>query len=114
MLNTDNSKGAEDDDQQKLGVCETSPRFHENNSLYKTEFSALLVKMSIKTMEMLLTQQQKQLAVALWEACNYGGRPKPENMRDMEPIRAYYEWVLQMENTKQWKIAQKSGKLHTP
>jgi hypothetical protein len=87
---------------------------HGENILYKTEFSALLTKMSIKTMEMLLTQQQKQLAVALWEACNYGGRPKPENMRDMEPVRLYYEWVLKTENTKQWKIAQKSGKLPTP
>jgi len=87
---------------------------HENNIPYKTEFSALLAKMSIKTIEMLLTQQQKQIAVALWEACNYGGRPKPENMSDMEPLRLYYEWVLRMEHTKQWKIAQKSGKLRTP
>lgn len=112
MLDTDDSKGTQNQDQEQLGDSDVA--LHENNSLYKTEFSALLAKMSIKTMEMLLTQQQKQLAVALWEACNYGGRPKPENMRDMEPIRLYYEWVLRMENTKQWKIAQKSGKLHTP
>jgi hypothetical protein len=112
MLDTDDSKGAQNQDQKQLGDSDVA--LHGDNSLYKTEFSALLAKMSIKTMEMLLTQQQKQLAVALWEACNYGGRPKPENMRDMEPIRLYYEWVLRMENTKQWKIAQKSGKLHTP
>jgi hypothetical protein len=112
MLDADDSKGTQNQDQQKLGVCNFA--LHGDNSLYKTEFSALLAKMSIKTMEMLLTQQQKQMAVALWEACNYGGRPKPENMRDMEPLRLYYEWVLRMEHTKQWKIAQKSGKLRTP
>ena len=112
MLNTDDSKGADNQDQEQLG--DSNGALHKDNILYKTEFSALLAKMSIKTMEMLLTQQQKQLAVALWEACNYGGRPKPENMRDMEPVRLYYEWVLKMENTRQWKIAQKSGKLHTP
>jgi hypothetical protein len=112
MLDTDDSKGAQNQDQEQLGNSEVA--LHEDNIPYRTEFSALLAKMSIKTMEMLLTQQQKQLAAALWEACNYGGRPKPENMRDMEPVRLYYEWVLKMENTKQWKIAQKSGKLHTP
>ena len=112
MLDTDDSKGADNQDQEQLG--DSNVALHGDNIPYRTEFSALLAKMSIKTMEMLLTQQQKQLAVALWEACNYGGRPKPENMRDMEPVRFYYEWVLKMENTKQWKIAQKSGKLHTP
>jgi hypothetical protein len=95
----------------ELSDCDGT--LHDNMVPYKTEFSALLAKMSIKTMEMLMTQQQKQLAVALWEACNYGGRPKPEDMRNMEPLRLYYEWVLRMENTKQWKNAQKSGKLCT-
>lgn len=112
MLDTNDSKGANNQNQEQL--CNSNGALHGDNILYKTEFSALLAKMSIKTMEMLMTQQQKQLAVALWEACNYGGRPKPENMRDMEPLRLYYEWVLRMENTKQWKIAQKSGKLCTP
>jgi len=112
MLKTNDSKGSQNHNQEQLGNSEVT--LHENNIPYKTEFSALLAKMSIKTMEMLLTQQQKQIAVALWEACNYGGRPKPENMSDMEPLRLYYEWVLRMEHTKQWKIAQKSGKLRTP
>ena len=112
MLDTNDSKGANNQNQEQL--CNSNGALHGDNILYKTEFSALLAKMSIKTMEMLMTQQQKQLAVALWEACNYGGRPKPENMRDMEPLRLYYEWVLRMENTKQWKIAQKSVKLRTP
>ena len=112
MLNTDDPKGSQNHNQEQLGDSDVT--LHENNIPYKTEFSALLAKRSIKTMEMLLTQQQKQIAVALWEACNYGGRPKPENMNDMEPLRLYYEWVLRMEHTKQWKIAQKSGKLRTP
>jgi hypothetical protein len=112
MLDTDNSKGGQNQDQEQLG--DSNFALHGDNIPYRTEFSALLAKMSIKTMEMLLTQQQKQMAVALWEACNYGGRPKPENMRDMEPLRLYYEWVLRVEHTKQWKIAQKSGKLRTP
>ena len=112
MLDTDDSKRTQNQDQEQLSNSDVA--LHGDNISYKTEFSALLAKMSIKTMEMLWTRQQKQLAVALWEACNYGGRPKPENMRDMEPVRLYYEWVLKIENTKQWKIAQKSGKLHTP
>jgi hypothetical protein len=112
MLNTDNAKRTQNQDQKQLGNSDVA--LHEDIIPYKTEFSALLAKMSIKTMEMLMTQQQKQMATALWEACNYGGRPKPENMRDMEPIRLYYEWVLQIEHSKQWKIAQKSGKLRTP
>ena len=87
MLDTDDSERTQNQDQTQLG--DSDGALHGDNVLYKTEFSALLAKMSIKTMEMLLTQQQKQMAVALWEACNYGGRPKPENMHDMEPIRAY-------------------------
>jgi hypothetical protein len=64
--------------------------------------------MSTETMFKLLTAQQKNLANALWEACNYGGKPLPGNFCDMEDKRLYYEWILRMEHRKQWKNSKNS------
>tara|TARA_R100000458_G_scaffold13390_1_gene11173 strand:+ start:430 stop:756 length:327 start_codon:yes stop_codon:yes gene_type:complete len=50
----------------------------------------------------LATHQQRLLAQSLWEACNYGGKPKPGNFKDMEPKRDYLEWVLRIDHEDQW------------
>jgi len=50
----------------------------------------------------LSTVQERRFAQILWEASNYGGKPKPGNFKDIEPKRNYLEWVLRMEHEKQW------------
>lgn len=67
------------------------------------EFSKLLKSMPEELLfKELSTQQQRQFAKALWEAANYGGKPKPGNFKDIEPKRNYLEWVLKIEHEKQW------------
>ena len=67
------------------------------------EFSKLLKSLPEELLfGELSTHQERQLAQSLWEACNYGGKPKPGNFKDMEPKRNYLEWVLRIEHEKQW------------
>ena len=50
------------------------------------EFSKLLKSLPEELLfGELSTYQQRLFAQALWEACNYGGKPKPGNFKDMEP-----------------------------
>jgi hypothetical protein len=73
------------------------------------KFNQLLAMVSTEVLwKILMTAQQRMLATALWEACNYGGKPLPGNFRDMEDKRMYYEWVLRMEHRKQWKNSKNS------
>ena len=67
------------------------------------EFSKLLKSLPEELLfGELSTYQQRLFAQALWEACNYGGKPKPGNFKDMEPKRNYLEWVLRMDHEQQW------------
>tara|TARA_R100000781_G_scaffold88921_1_gene54720 strand:- start:1139 stop:1465 length:327 start_codon:yes stop_codon:yes gene_type:complete len=74
------------------------------------EFSKLLKSLPEELLfGELSTQQQRQFAQSLWEACNYGGRPKPGNFKDMEPKRDYLEWVLRIDHEQQWCNFLKKG-----
>ena len=67
------------------------------------EFSKLLKSLPEELLfGELSTYQQRLFAQALWDACNYGGKPKPGNFKDMEPKRNYLEWVLRMDHEQQW------------
>ena len=67
------------------------------------EFSKLLKSLPEELLfGELSTYQQRLFAQALWEACNYGGKPKPGNFKDMEPKRDYLEWVLRIDHEQQW------------
>ena len=57
----------------------------------------------------LSTPGQRRFAQSLWEACNYGGKPKPGNFKDMEPKRDYLEWVLRIDHEEQWCKFLKKG-----
>lgn len=88
-------KGHEDKEQNQLGIGDGL--FHgEENPLHMAQFNELLASMSTKVMHSLMTQQEKQIAKAFWEACNYGGRPKPGDLKNMEDKRIYYAWVLRI------------------
>ena len=93
----------DDDDQDQLSVGDGA--FHEY-SPFTEDFNELLKAMSTKTMLSLMSTQQKNFAKSLWEACNYGGRPKPGDLKHMEPIRDYYELVLMMDHQRQWEEKQ--------
>ena len=75
-----------------------------------------------------MTQQQRLMAKAFWEACNYGGsREKCEkHLEDvygaqwrkvtrveehMEEERAYCEYVLILDHIRQWDNHQKLAKI---
>ena len=72
-------------------------------SPFTEDFKDLLKAMSTKTMLSLMSTQQKNLANSLWEASNFGGRPKPGNLKYLEPKRDYYELVLMMDHQRQWE-----------
>lgn len=101
VFNTDDAKGAKDNDQEKLGVGNRPFHSLDVDEDMK-EFSELLTRVPAKVLQCeLMTYGQRSLAKALWEACNYGGRPKPGDFKNMEPIRQYQEWVLKMEHRQQ-------------
>lgn len=109
MLDPDKAKGTKDENQNKL--CPGDGLFH-GVCTDMDEFSELIAKVPKKVLFYdLMTYQQRLSATALWEACNYGGRPKPGDLRYMEDKRAYAEWVLKIDHQKQWETAKKRGKL---
>jgi hypothetical protein len=110
MLEPNNAEGSQDQDQAQLSPSDRP--FHGSFSPFKEEFSELLSKVSTKVLRFeLMTYQQRIIARALWQACNYGGRPTPGDLKNMEPERKYCEWILQIDHEQQWKKAQKSVKL---
>ena len=110
MLDPDDAKGAENQDQQKL--CNGDRSFHVDECTDMDEFSQLLSKVSTDVLwKVLMTSQQRLMAKALWEACNYGGRPKPGDLKHMEKKREYAEWVLKINHRQQWNKPQKTVKL---
>jgi hypothetical protein len=110
MLDPDDAKGAENQDQQKL--CNGDGSFHVDACTDMNEFSELLSKVSTDVLwKVLMTSQQRLIAKALWEACNYGGRPKPGDLKHMEKKREYAEWVLKIDHRQQWNKPQKTVKL---
>ena len=110
MLKPNEAERPQDQDQKQLCVSEGA--VHGSYSPYKEEFSELLAKVSTKVLKSeLMTQQQRILARALWEACNYGGRPTPGDLKHVEPERMYCEWVLKIDHEQQWKKARKRVKL---
>jgi hypothetical protein len=72
-------------------------------SPFTEDFKDLLKAMSTKTMLSLMSTQQRNLANSLWEASNFGGRPKPGDFKHLEPKRDYYELVLMMDHQRQWE-----------
>ncbi|NBX48342.1 hypothetical protein EBT25_00010 [bacterium] len=91
-------------DQDQLSVGDGA--FHEY-SPFTEDFNKLLKAMSTKTMLSLMSTQQKNFAKSLWEASNFGGRPKPGDMKYLEPKRDYYELVLMMDHQRQWEEKQR-------
>lgn len=76
-------------------------------SPFTEDFKELLKAMSTKTMLSLMSTQQRNLANSLWEASNFGGRPKPGDLKNLEPKRDYYELVLMMDHQRQWEEKQR-------
>jgi hypothetical protein len=110
MLDPDDAKGAEDQDQQEFCNCDRT--LHVDACTDMDEFSQLLSKVSTDVLwKVLMTYQQRLIAKALWEACNYGGRPKPGDFKHMGKKREYAEWVLKMDHRQQWNKSQKPVKL---
>lgn len=110
MLCSDKAERSEDQNQNQL--CNSDGALHVDVCTDMDEFNQLLAKVSTDVLwKVLMTAQQRMLATALWEACNYGGKPKPENFKNMEKKREYAEWVLRIDHRQQWNKAQKTVKL---
>lgn len=110
MLDTNSSQRSQDQDQEQLGI--RHGLLHKEDCTSMDEFSLLLSKVSTDVLwKTLMTQQQRLMATALWQACNYGGRPKPGDLQHMEKKRDYAEWVLRIDHRQQVEKAKKQGKL---
>ena len=91
-------------DQEQLSIGNGA--FHQY-SPFTEDFNELLKAMSTKTMLSLMSTQQKNFAKSLWEASNFGGRPKPGDIKYLEDKRDYYELVLMMDHQRQWEEKQR-------
>lgn len=98
---------ATDDQSNNQDELSVSNRSSHQFSPFTEDFKELLKAMSTKTMLSLMSTQQKNFAQSMWEACNYGGRPKPGQLKDIEPKRDYYELVLMMDHQRQWEEKQR-------
>ena len=96
-----------DDQQDQQNKFSISDRPAHEFSPFTEDFKELLKAMSTKTMLSLMSTQQKNFAKAMWEASNFGGRPKPGDLKYLEPKRDYYELVLMMDHQKQWEDRQR-------
>lgn len=88
------------DQQDKFGISNWPAH---KPSPFAEDFKELLKAMSTKTMLSLMSTQQKNFAQAMWEASNFGGRPKPGDLKHVESKRDYYELVLMMDHMRQWE-----------
>jgi hypothetical protein len=91
------------DHQDQLSVSQLPAH---GSSPFTKDFNDLLKAMSTKTMLSLMSTQQKNLAKAMWQACNWGGKPLPKDFKAVEDVRDYYELVLMMEHQRQWEEKQ--------
>lgn len=88
------------DNQQEFSVSNGATH---SCSPFTEDFKDLLEAMSTKTMLSLMSTQQKNFAKSLWEASNFGGKPKPGDFNQLEDKRGYYELVLMMDHQRQWE-----------
>jgi DNA-binding PadR family transcriptional regulator len=127
MLAPHEGQRDQDQDRQKFGPCDRTP--HDEKYPFISEFSEFIASVSTESLEkILMTQQQRQLAKAIWEAENYGGseskciarlkeiygpnwRQLTTVAQHMEPLRKYYEHVLILEHQNQWEHAKKLAKI---
>ena len=107
MLDSDEAERTQNQDQEELSIS-NGPLHGEDECTDMDEFSELLTKVPTKLLwNELMTYQQRLSATALWQACNYGGNPKPGELRDVEDKRNYAEWVLRMDHRQQHAKAKK-------
>ncbi len=107
----------QDQKQEQLGISNRPA--HESNYPFIQEFSDLIQDLSSKELDALLTNQQKNLAKAFWEAENYGGCREKCKKRLAEiygttwmkqvkfrehfgSIDEYRRYVLLLEHQRQW------------
>jgi|TARA_A100001391_G_C4839280_1_gene216474 hypothetical protein len=126
MRGTSDSHNDDDCRQQQLSVSDRPT--HGEKYPFIEEFSELIQELSTKEILALLTNQQRNLAKALWEAENYGGDIEKCKKRLVEthgrdwmktikfkehfaPIRSYYELVLILEHQRQWDEYRKTAKI---
>lgn len=107
MLDPDEAEWAQDEDQDEF--CNSQGAFHDEEwCTDMKEFSELIARVPFKVLWMeLMTNQQRLLATALWEACNYGGKPTPGDLKYMEKKQDYAAWVLRMDHRQQYAKAKK-------
>lgn len=128
MLNTDNDCGGQNHDSQQL--CPSDRSFHGDAAYpFIEEFSEFLASVSTKALKtQLMTQQQRNLAKAMWEAENYGGSEHKctERLKDLYgpkwyqvttvadhfiPEREYCEYILLLEHQRQWQQQHQKRKI---
>lgn len=126
MRSSSDTSDGDEDCQQQLSVSDRPA--HGDKYPFIGEFSHLIQDLSTKQILSLLTNQQRNLAKAFWEAENYGGDiekckkrlseiygknwSKSVNFKEhFSTIRPYYEYVLLLEHQRQWDEYWKVAKI---
>lgn len=127
VLDSVDTNGHQEEHQNELSVGQRAA--HEIEYPFIQEFSELLSDLSTKELLKLLTNQQKNLAKAFWEAENYGGCREKCKKRLAEihgndwmkavkfrehfhPIEDYYIYVLLIDHKRQWDKHKKIAMLN--
>lgn len=90
MLDSNEAKRAQDQDQQKFSVRDFPA--HEKDNALTAHFNELLALMSTEVMGSLLTTQQKNTIKALEDAFDGGARVTKQSRKEL------YEWVLRIDH----------------
>ena len=109
MLHPDKSNGEKSTNEDQFSPSNRSTH-HKKCASDSEEFSRLLKSLPDELLfGELSTYQQRLLANSLWEAENWGGKPKPGNFKDVIPKRDYLELVIRIEHERQWCEFLKKG-----
>lgn len=109
LLSTSSASGNQDDGKDQLspgdrslhGVC-----------LDMEEFSGLLARVSTYVLwHHLMTQPQRVQTRSLWRADNPKPSVQPAEPSELDKLRPYMDQLIKEDHVKQWKRAQKQGKL---
>jgi predicted lipoprotein len=107
MLDADDPKRPQDNDQEQFSPCNRST--HVEVDSLTAHFNELLSMMSTEVMESLLTAQQKNTMKSIEEAFSGGARSTKQIRREL------YEWILRIDHRKQVEdklFYQKNAKLN--
>ena len=110
MLDSDITKGKENQNQQQFSISDGS--FHDKRYPFLTEFSELIDDMSTKDLKNdLLTDSQKMLAESLWMPNKSKKELYPDYQPKINKLREFFMQALITDHKRQWDEYRKSANI---